>query len=223
MVALKDIMFKKIILLTLIIFLPFIAFASEKEIKKVIEATKNNEAVEVVEAKKTKENDFNVKIAVVDVESIFEHSIAIKDVRKKINIISDDIQAEMSRRELELKKAEELLIKERGVIAKNQFEEKIAEFNKKISKIQQLLQIKKTALEQAHSEAISAVHSTTIDIISDLSKKYGFNLVLPSTQVLFVGNELNITLEVITNLNKQLKTININYNPKDTDIKAGSN
>ena len=73
------------------------------------------------------------------------------------------------------------------------------------------MQIKKTSLEQAHGEAMGMVHQTIVEIIGDLAKKHGFNLVLPSSQVLFVDNELNLTLEVITNLNNRLKTVEVNY------------
>ena len=120
----------------------------------------------------------------------------------------------MSENEIELKKAEALLIRQRKDLTEEEFDEKVAEFNRKVSKIQKLLQSRKAALEQAHTDAISAVHNTTISIISELSKKYGFNLVLPSTQVLFVRSDLNITLEVITSLNKRLTRIDVKYNPK---------
>jgi Skp family chaperone for outer membrane proteins len=57
------------------------------------------------------------------------------------------------------------------------------------------------------------VHENTIRIISDLSKKYGFNIVIPSSHVLFVSPSLNITPEVISNLNDHLKVVKLNYKP----------
>lgn len=186
---------KNIFLFIILILLPFNSFA----------ITSGNEA----------KRDFAVKIAVVDVEAIFEHSVAVKDLKEKINKINSSIQEEMSAKERDLKKAEEELIKQKGIISENDFQEKVTDFNKKVSKAQQLLQSRKASLDQAHSQAISAVHNASISIISELAKKYGFNIVLPSSQVLHVSNDLNITLEVITMLNNNLKTIELNYNPKD--------
>jgi len=40
---------------------------------------------------------------------------------------------------------------------------------------------------------------------------FDFNIVLPSSQVLFVISELNITLEVISRLNDSLKEVPIDY------------
>jgi Skp family chaperone for outer membrane proteins len=157
------------------------------------------------------EEKFKSKIAVVDVESILEHSTATQYIRKSINEISTRIQAEMSAKELNLKNIEGDLIKQRGILSEADFESRVAEFNKQVSETQKEMQIKKSSLEQAHGEAMATVHQTTIEIIGDLAKKHDFNLVLPSSQVLFVDNELNITLEVITNLNNRLKTVEVNY------------
>ena len=76
------------------------------------------------------------------------------------------------------------------------------------------MQSKKNALEEAHSEAIAQVHKSTIEVITELAKQYGFNIVLPSSQVLFVESDMNITLQVITKLNERLSTVDVQYSPK---------
>jgi len=157
------------------------------------------------------DNKFVAKTAVVDVESILEHSTAIAHIKKSINIISDHIQGELSVKENDLKIIEADLIKQRGILSEKEFNNKVAEFNKKVSVTQQEMQHKKSVLEQTHAEALAEVHKNTIIVISDLSKKYGFNIVFPSTQVLFVENDLNITLEVIKNLNERLKSVEVKY------------
>ena len=72
----------------LIIFLPAIAFADDK---------------------------FIAKAAVVDIESILEHSTAIAHIKKSINIISDNIQEELSTKESDLKVIESELIHKRSL------------------------------------------------------------------------------------------------------------
>lgn len=155
--------------------------------------------------------NFNTKIAIVDIESVFEHSIAIKDIKNKINKLSDEIQQEMSKVEIELKEAEALLIRQRNNISEEEFDTKTIEFNTKVSQAQKLLQSRKIYLEKARTDGIAVVHKTIQNIITDLSAKHGFNLVLPTTQIIFATDNLNITLEVITNLNKTLTDIDISY------------
>ncbi|CAN0595641.1 unnamed protein product [Ectocarpus sp. 12 AP-2014] len=158
-------------------------------------------------------NEFDAKAAVVDVESILEHSKAIMHIKKSIHVISEQIQSELSAKEIKLKQAEAELIEKRGVLPKEEFDKLVADFNKRVSSTQQEMQNKKSALERAHGNAITQVHEKTISVISDLSKKYGFNIVFPSSQVLFVNNSLNITHEVISNLNERLQEVKVDYDP----------
>ena len=159
------------------------------------------------------EDKFLAKIAVVDVESILEHSLAIKHVKKSINEISDNIEREVTEKAMNLKSIEDALIKERVALGEEKFNKKVLEFDKKVSKTQKEMQNKKSALEEAHSKAIAQVHKSTIDVITELSKQYGFNVVFPSSQVLFVESNMNITLEVITKLNERLSIVDIKYSP----------
>ena len=157
------------------------------------------------------QNVFNAKIAIVDVQSILEHSFAMQSIRKSIDTISQNIQNDISKKELQLKKIEEELIKKREALSEAAFEKEVNEFNKKVSAAQKNIQDRKTRLEQAHAEAVSALHNVTIEIISTIAKKNNLNLVLPSSQVLFASNELNITPEVIQQLNTKLKDIKVDY------------
>lgn len=155
--------------------------------------------------------NFNVQIAVVDVQSILESSIAIAGVRKSIDVISEDIQKYLATKELEFKKIEDELIKKRGILSEQAFEKEINSFNIKVSDAQKQMQAKKAKLEQAHAAAITKVHEVTMEIINELARKYNFNIALPSSQVLFATTDLNITSEVITLLNARLKSVKVNY------------
>ena len=150
-------------------------------------------------------------VAVVDVQSILEHSIAVQNIRKSIDSISNDIQQEVTKEETKLKSLEEKLKEIRSSLSETAFEKEVEAFNKKVSAVQTDIHNKKSRLEHAHSQAIRKVHDTTISIIADLAKKHGFNIVLPSSQVLFITDELNLTQKVVQLLNDKLKTVEISY------------
>lgn len=151
------------------------------------------------------------KIAVVDVESILEHSLAIGDIRKSINALSKTIENEINDQEKEYKKRQQELLEVQKTVSQEQFDALVLKFNKSISKIQKNIQQKKIALERAHSQAIEVVHQKTLVIIGTLAKKYRFDIVLPTSQVLYGKSELNITPEVISQLNESVKEVTINY------------
>lgn len=157
------------------------------------------------------ENKYQSRIAVVDVHAILERAIAVQDIRKFIDKISEGLQKEMSAKEVELKKSEEEIIKKRSTLSEEAFEKEVAAFNKKAAGAQHTMQNKKVKLEQAYAEAIAKVHDTTIEIIHHLSKEYDFNIALPSSQALYAKEDLIITEEVIKRLNEKLKTITVDY------------
>ena len=155
--------------------------------------------------------NFEVKVAVVDVQSILESSIAISGVRKSIDAISHDIQKYVTSKEQEFKAIEEELIKKRNHLTEQVFEKEVNNFDEKVNNAKKEMQGRKAKLEQAHAIAVSKVHEVTMEIINELARKYNFNLAIPSSQVLFASSDLNVTAEVITLLNSRLKSVKVNY------------
>jgi Skp family chaperone for outer membrane proteins len=157
------------------------------------------------------ENKYTARVAVVDVQSILEKSIAVQSIRKSIEQISETIQKETSAKELEFKHSEEEIVKKRGVLSDIAFEKEVSAFQKKVSEAQRSIQNKRAKLEQAHTEAVAKVHESTVAIIYDMSKERGFNIAIPSSQILYAMDTLNITDDVIKELNSELKSVPVNY------------
>lgn len=155
--------------------------------------------------------NFQATTAIIDVEYILDKATVMQSIRMQINDISNHIQKEMSLKERELKNIESQLVEERGTISESEFDQKILNFNKNVSEAQKLTQQKKSSLERAHSEAVAVVNKHVIKIIDSIAKKYNINLVLPTSAVIYADNKLNITLEVLTELNNSLKHIEVDY------------
>jgi Skp family chaperone for outer membrane proteins len=150
------------------------------------------------------------KMAVVDIQYILDNSLAIKDLRDKIELITKELHAEMTKKELDLKKDEEDLVRLKGTISANESEKKANVFNSKVSEAQKYAQKQKIKLEKAHSEGMLQVHNETIKIIQELCRKRGYNIVIPSSQLLYADSSLNISQEVLEMLNKKISSIKIN-------------
>ena len=73
------------------------------------------------------------------------------------------------------------------------------------------MQEKKTKHERAHLAAMEKVQEATMAIVKVIAEEKKINLVLPSSQVFYATDELNITKIVISRLNQKLKTLPINY------------
>ncbi len=151
------------------------------------------------------------KIAIVDLQYILENSLAIKDLKSKIEVITNDLHDKMTQKELDLKKSEEDLVKLKGKISTKESEKNVTDFNKKVSVAQKYAQQQKIKLEKAHSEGILEVHKVTIEVIKELCQDKGFNIVLPSSQILYADGSLNITEEVLKKLNTRINIIKVNF------------
>ncbi|WP_250310722.1 OmpH/Skp family outer membrane protein [Rickettsia endosymbiont of Oedothorax gibbosus] len=156
-------------------------------------------------------NRFDAKIAIVDVQSVLEHSAAIQSIRKAVEQIGKQIRQDLSKKDIELKKIDNLLMEKRNSVSESAFEQEVNAFNKKVNIAQKEIQDRKARLEQSHAEGIGKVQETIIKIINDLAEKHNLDLVIPNTQILFAKNTLNITQEVIAELNNQLKHVIIKY------------
>lgn len=152
-----------------------------------------------------------LKIAVVDIQNVLDHSIAVVELRKSMDSLSEKLHGEMSKKESSLKKLEAEIVKKRGILKDEEFDKEVNDFYKKVSETQHEMQQKKAKLEQAHAEAIKVVHQNTLDIIANLAKEKKFSVALPIAQILYTDDNLDITKEVIVRLNKKIQKIELNY------------
>ena len=117
----------------------------------------------------------------------------------------------MSDKEVEFKKIESTLIEKRPSISEEEFQMEVLHFDEMVNLARKEIQDRKIHLDRAHAEAMGKVHETTLNIISDLAKKHNVDLVIPRAQILFAKSTLNMTLEVIDELNNKLKDVKVDY------------
>lgn len=158
---------------------------------------------------------YEAKIAVLDVQYLMERSVAYTSVRKRIDDISADLHDKMAKKEASLKKEEEAIIKKRGLINDEELQKEIEAFSAKVSNIQRDIQKKKASLEQAHSEAVAKIQTQVNNIVSELATTNNFDMVVPSSQILFAVKRLDITEAVLKYLNERLKKVDLNFRSSD--------
>jgi Skp family chaperone for outer membrane proteins len=152
-----------------------------------------------------------LKIAVVDVQYVIEHSVAVVELRKSIDKISETLHKEMADKEVSLKSKEKELLEKKSQISQVEFDKLVNSFYKEVSIVQHDTQQKKTKLEQVHADAIAKIHENVLQIIATLAKEMKFNIALPISQILYTDKHLSVTDEVISRLNEALQSVPINY------------
>lgn len=150
----------------------------------------------------------NIKVAVVNSDKIKTKSLPFVRIRELLENEHARIHQEILEQEQKLRNEHEKL-KKNGVIP----EEKM-EFDKKVSVLEQNVQQAREKLSKQFNFLTEFIESKLNEIIEEIVKEYGFNLVLNTAiqetrAILYNDAALNITHEVIKRLDKRLPDLKL--------------
>lgn len=149
-------------------------------------------------------------IAVIDVQKIMQESNASKGITKSFESLRDSYQKEISALEDKLRKNEDELRKQQTVLSPEALANKRRDFEKQVADVQKTVQNRKRALETSLNEAMAVVHKTMVEVVADISRERGANLVLARQQFVLVDTQLDVTDAVMERVNKKLPQVALN-------------
>lgn len=164
-------------------------------------------------------DDAKSTIAVVNIQQVMKDSTAAKTVREQLESKQKTFQAAISKKEEALQKEDQELGKQKSVLSKDAFEEKVKAFRAKATDVQKDVQSKKAMLDNAFERALNDIQKNVTDIIADLAKEKGFTVAVPTSQILYADKSLDISTEVLERLNKKLPKLDVKFDSKDDDKK----
>lgn len=149
------------------------------------------------------------RIAILDHQRLMRESSAAIDIKTQLDKQRQKYQDEITKKEQKLREADQELSRQRAILAPEAFAQKRHEFEGRVAQVQRDVQARKRELDQAYEFGLRQVQKAVQDIILELAKERGFNLVLPRKQVIFAAQEMNITDEVLLRLNQKLPKVTI--------------
>ncbi len=155
--------------------------------------------------------DDKQQIAVVNIQQVMKDSTAAKSVREQLESKQKNFQSEITKKEEELQKEDKELGKQKSVMAKAAFDDKVRAFRTKTTDMQKDVQQKKAVLDGAFEHSLNDIQKVVTEIISDMSKEKGFVLAVPTSQILYADNKLDISAEVLERLNKKLPKLDVKF------------
>lgn len=147
--------------------------------------------------------------AVIDYQRVLQESSASKSIAEQMEVRRKSYQEEISKEEQKLYEAETALSKQRSVLSEDAFKSKQGEFEAKLADVRELTQQRRQQLEIVSAEAANAVKQALIEILTGIAEERGFNLVLPTSQVLFFSRQIDLTDEVLAKLDARLPQVAI--------------
>ena len=147
------------------------------------------------------------RIAVVDYQRLLRDSSAAIDIRAQIERQRMAYQEQITAQEQELRIANDELTRQRTILSPEAFALKRREFEESVAEAQKFAQTRKRELDQAYDYGIRRVREAVAEIIAELAKERGFNLVFTRQQILYVEPALNISDEIILRLNERFPKV----------------
>lgn len=156
-------------------------------------------------------NVFASGIAVLDIERIAKESKAVHDIQAKVSKKQDEFQKEITKKQTEVESDQKRLEAKKTTFSKEGFEKEQKAFEKKIDALKELVEKRQNSLKKASADSMVKVNDKMKDIISEIAKEKELNLIIPSSQVVFSADSLDISAEVLEKLNKKVTKVDVKF------------
>lgn len=150
-------------------------------------------------------------IAVIDSQRVNREAAALKNARQQLEQFRFNFQSEIAKEEEKLRAEEQEIARQRSVLSPEAFEQRRQAFQAKVVELQKRIQERSQSLEKMLNGVREQVTVQVIEILKGLAAERGFNMVLDRAQVqLFIGDNIDITPEVLKRLDQRLPTVKVN-------------
>jgi len=161
------------------------------------------------DAEKKKPADIDLVILVVDVPAILARAKAAQDIKQQLESRRKDYQEEIAKREEELKNAQRELEKQRTILSNDAFEQKQEKFRQDLAEVQRGVQQRKAVLERAFTKSMNELRKAVVSVVAEIAQRESANLVISNQQVVLVDTSLDVTEEVLKNLDEKVPSATI--------------
>lgn len=154
---------------------------------------------------------FAQEIVTINIQSILGDSAAAKSAKTQIDSKRKQYQDELKKIEDKLRKEDQTLAEQRSLLSPDALEKKKREFAQQVTEAQKEVQEKRERLGEAYNDAVGDIQEAVMKIVADMAKQRGFKVVIPTNNLVYATPDLDITQEVLTQLNKDLPSVSIDF------------
>ena len=149
------------------------------------------------------------RIGLADLNGILRAADANVKVRELLDTQRQKFQDEFSLVEAELQQTERDLMSKRELLSAEEYDKQIKAFQARVTQLQQDIQKKRQAIDNAYQKAQSDIRAEALSIITEIARDMNLDLVLNREASLIFLPHLNISDEVLTRLNERTKNARI--------------
>ena len=155
------------------------------------------------------------RIALVDIEGVLRAADANNRVRELLDGQRAKFQEEFRAIEVDLQRSERNLLAKRELMAKDEYDKFVNEFQARVSSVQKEIQYKRQSIDNAYQKALSDIRGLAIEVITKIASERKIDLILKRDSSVIFLPHLNISDEVLTRLNERTKNARIEVEIKN--------
>jgi outer membrane protein len=148
-------------------------------------------------------------IAVIDYQRVLRDAAAARSIRDQIEARRKAYQDEISKQEQRLNEADKAVTKQRSLLTPEAYAEKRRQYEQDVAQVQTMVQQRRRELDSVSAAALNEVKKALIEVVTSIADERGFNVVLPSSDVLFFARKIDLTDEVLTKLDARLPDVRV--------------
>ena len=142
-------------------------------------------------------------------KKILGQSTAYQSIVEQFEEIRRKHRNTFTKQEDVIRDEESKLLKQKNVLSKEVYAEKVKSLNKKINELKSKQSTDAQKFESDFEKSTNKIQGALVDVLSSIANKKKLDLVLAKSQVLLVGKEIDITDQAIQELNKVLPKISL--------------
>tara|TARA_Y100001958_G_C21138243_1_gene477634 strand:+ start:352 stop:873 length:522 start_codon:yes stop_codon:yes gene_type:complete len=150
------------------------------------------------------------KIVYLNIEKIMQNSIAGKSIKKQLeNLYNKDLEKFKKNDEI-LKNKEKKLITQKNILSQEDFQKELTNLRTEIINFQKEQMRARENINKLRIQATSKLISKLSPILQEYAKKNSISLILQKKNIIMGKKEIEITEEILSITNNEIKDIKIN-------------
>ena len=142
------------------------------------------------------------KVAFIDLNFVYSNSKIGKKIIKEIKNKKSNLDKDFKEFQLKLDKEKENLLKQKNVLAKDEYNKKLVTLENNLKKYNEIIAKKNQDLIDYQNKSKNEFKNALISTLADFAKDNSISIILSKEQVLIGVKNLDVTKEILDLVNK---------------------
>lgn len=152
-------------------------------------------------------------IGVVDIQAVLREGSAARSVREQIDKQRTSYGAEISKKENDLRAAEQDLAKQRNVLSAEAFADKRRQLEQQVADFQRQVSARRRQLDEAIVENMKPIEAAMEEVLTQIAQERSLNMIVHKNAVILSHNALDLTGEVLQKVDRKVPRATVKMPP----------